>query len=88
MKAWRSRKYLDWVKTLPCVRCFAPADDPHHLIGVGGMGGTGTKAPDSMVMPVCRGCHTFIHSTPEIWSEQWEWIAKTLKRAIDEGVFK
>jgi len=88
MKAWRSKKYLTWVKSLPCVNCYAPADDAHHLVGLGGMGGMGTKAPDSMVMPLCRGCHGLVHNEPDMWHDQWEWIARTLKRAIDEGVLK
>lgn len=51
---WRSRKYLDWVKSLPCVMCGAPADDPHHLKHVGGLSGAGLTAPDGYVLPVCR----------------------------------
>lgn len=85
-KACRSRKYLDWVKTLDCCNCQAPADDPHHLIGVGKMGGMGITAPDTMVMPLCRGCRTLIHNTPSMWPMQWEWIARTLDKAISEGV--
>ncbi len=85
-KAWRSRKYLDWVKSQPCVMCGAPSDDPHHLIGVGHMGGTGMKAPDSMVMPVCRHHHNEIHQHPSLWEKQWEWIARTLDKALAEGV--
>lgn len=85
-KSWRSKKYLKWVKSLPCCNCGAQADDPHHLIGVGHMGGMGTKAPDSMVMPVCRHCHTAIHNTPDMWPNQWEWICRTLNQALQEGV--
>jgi hypothetical protein len=87
-KAYRNRKYLDWVKQQPCAVCGAPADDPHHLIGVGGMGGMGMKAPDSMVMPMCRQHHNQIHATPEQWPEQWQWIARTLDKALQEGVIK
>ena len=85
---WRSRKYLDWVKTLPCVMCGAPADDPHHIKGVGGMSGAGLTAPDWAVMPVCRQHHDEIHATPELWPNQWEWIARTLGKALEEGVIK
>lgn len=83
---FRSRDYLEWVKTQPCVICHAPADDPHHLIGVGAMSGAGMKAPDSMSMPACRPCHDRIHRTPELWPEQWEWIARTLDAALRAGV--
>ena len=85
-KKWRSKKYLDFVRSLPCAMCGRPADDPHHLIGVGGMGGTGTTAPDWTAIPLCRGDHGMMHSNPELWPDQWEHIARTLGKAIDAGV--
>jgi len=85
-RPFRSRRYLDWVKQQPCVMCGAPADDPHHLIGVGHMSGMGRTAPDTMAMPACRQHHDEIHATPELWPQQWEWVARTLDRAITEGV--
>lgn len=87
-KPFRSRKYLDWVKQQPCIICGAQADDPHHLVGVGGMGGMGTKAPDSMVLPVCRIHHGEIHADPLCWHEQWQWIARTLDKALRDGVLE
>lgn len=87
-KPYRNRKYLDWVKTQPCSVCGAPADDPHHIIGVGHMSGMGMTAPDSMVMPMCRPHHDWIHRTPEEWPNQWQWIARTLDKALQEGVIK
>lgn len=83
--AWRSDAYLRWVRTLPCCVCGGLAEAAHHLIGVGGMGGMGTKAPDSQAMPVCSGCHRKIHETPELWPEQWGWISDTQERALAEG---
>lgn len=83
-KSYRSKKYLKWVKTLPCANCQSPADDAHHLIGVGHMGGMGTKAPDNTAIPLCRGCHTMIHHTPTLWGMQWEWLARTLLEAVNE----
>lgn len=88
LKAFRSRQYLKWVKQQPCVMCGAPADDPHHLKGVGHMSGGGMTAPDSMVMPVCRRHHDEIHRTPELWDRQWEWVARTLDAALREGVLE
>jgi hypothetical protein len=83
--AWRSPKYLAWVRTLPCCVCGGLAEAAHHLIGVGGQGGMGTKAPDSHAMPVCSTCHRKIHETPALWPEQWEWIGRTRERARREG---
>ena len=83
---WRDKKYTDWVKSLDCCVCGAPADDAHHIIGVGNFGGMGTKAPDMMTMPMCRGHHNDIHTNPDIWGQQWEWAARTLAMAFAEGV--
>jgi len=84
-KAWRSKEYLAWVREQPCCVCGRPADDAHHLIGVGHMGGVGTKAPDSMAMPVCRAHHDEIHRDPNLWPDQWEWVARTLAKALEEN---
>lgn len=84
---FESRKYLNWVKRQPCCSCGAPADDPHHAIGLG-VGGTGMTAPDSMVMPLCRPCHNRIHGDKEMQGRQWEWIVMTLDKALREDVIK
>jgi predicted HNH restriction endonuclease len=89
VKPFRSPKYIKWIKTLSCCNCEAVFEiDPHHLTGVGLMGGAGTTAPDSMAMPLCRRCHTLIHDRSENVDMQWEWIARTLNKAINEGIFK
>jgi hypothetical protein len=80
-----SRKYLNWVKELDCCMCGAPADDPHHVKGIGNFSGMGMKAPDYLSMPLCRGCHNQIHNDPDLWANQWEWIVRTLHRAFKEG---
>lgn len=86
IKSWRSKKYLKWVKTLDCAICgIESSSEPHHGISIG-MGGMGTKAPDSAVMPLCRVCHTQVHAEPHLWPSQWQWITETLMKAIDEGV--
>ena len=82
---WRSKKYLDFVRTQPCAICGRPSDHAHHIIGIGGMGGMGTKAPDYMTMPLCVAHHTAMHNSDYPWSDQWEHIARTLGKAIDEG---
>ena len=88
LKAYRSRRYLDWVKQQPCVMCGALSDDPHHLVGVGHMSGMGMTAPDTMAMPVCRQHHDEIHKTPELWPQQWEWICRVIDKALSEGVLR
>lgn len=82
------RRYMDWVKTLPCCGCGAPADDPHHITSVG-LKGTGTKVPDYLVVPVCRDCHDSIHHNADRWEaangEQLYHAAMTMLQALYEG---
>lgn len=82
------RAYMDWVKTLPCVSCERPADDPHHPTGIG-MKGMGSKVPDYFVIPLCRNCHDALHHNVSGWEEVngeqiWH-AAMTLLQAIYEG---
>jgi hypothetical protein len=83
---WRSARYLKFVRSLPCVLTGMPADEAHHLIGVGGLGGMGIKAPDWAVMPVTTAAHREIHENPELWPEQWRWVAETMGKAVEAGV--
>lgn len=82
------RKYLDWVKTLPCCGCDAQADDPHHLYSRG-FKGMGTKVPDYWTIPLCRPCHDNLHRDVDRWEDvngdQIEHVALTLLRALYEG---
>lgn len=85
------RAYMNWVKTLSCCGCRAPADDPHHLYG-GGFKGMGTKVPDYMTIPLCRVCHDELHRDVDAWEqrngEQMRHIVMTLTQAIHEGRLK
>lgn len=84
-KAFRSKKYLEFVRLLTCSVCATDQNIvAHHLIGIGGMGGMGTKAPDNMTMPLCPECHAMVHRSHLMWPDQWEYIAKTQARFIDE----
>jgi len=87
-KPWRSAKYIKWIKTQPCIHCTGDGGDPHHLIGLGNMGGMGITAPDSMAMPMCRECHGMFHLHSDLWPMQWEYISRTLDRALREGIIK
>jgi len=87
-KRWTSEKYLAWIRKQPCIICGIPGAEPHHLKGAGGMSGTGMKAPDWATMPLCHPCHRMMHEVPAVWPDQWEYIARTLGRAINEGQLK
>lgn len=86
-----SRKYLDWVKTLPCVASGQPADDPHHPVSVGFKGGA-SKVPDYWCIPLTRQQHDELHHDVEKWEErygpQMHHALMTLTRAIWEGVLR
>lgn len=85
---WRSDKYKAWVKSQACVLCGAPADDPHHIKGVGYLSGAGLTAPDYCLIPVCRPCHRRFHAEPELWESQWEHALRTIGKAIEQGVLR
>ena len=89
----RSRAYINNVKSLPCIfpGCgLIPCGSAHHLKGVGHASGGSLTAPDYWAMPLCleRGHHMLVQRTPEYWPMQWEWICRTLGRAIDEGIIR
>jgi len=83
-KTYRNPAYLKWVKTLPCYVCHMPADDPHHATGLK-LGGMGIRSPDWTCLPLCRICHTDYHNG-NLAIEQWEAIAKTLGKALEESI--
>jgi hypothetical protein len=57
----RDRHHLDFVKSLPCMVCYAqPAGDPHH-IRQGTDGGAGLTPSDRYAVPLCRLCHSRLH---------------------------
>lgn len=85
-KRWKNKKYLEWVRQQPCVICGRQAE-PHHVKGVGGLSGAGLKAPDWATMPLCHDHHMEMHRDSTLWDSQWEHVARTLGRAVDEGVF-
>jgi hypothetical protein len=66
---WVNTKYLQWVKSQPCVCCGARADDPHHIIGHG-QGGMGTKAHDLLTIPLCRLHHDDLHRDMSLWEAE------------------
>ena len=86
-KRWKSKRYIDWIKTQRCIVCFKEAE-PHHIIGVGNMSGMGMKAPDWAVMPLCHEHHMLMHEGSVMQETQWQMIALTLGMAIDEGILK
>lgn len=79
---------MNWVKTLPCVGCDRPADDPHHVTHVVSKG-MGTKVSDYLTIPLCRNCHDAVHHDRPGWEEvngeQAHHALMTLLQALYEG---
>jgi hypothetical protein len=90
MKPFRSKRYTDWVKSLPSVVSGRPADDPHH-IKCPGFGGT-AKCSDLFTIPLTRDEHDEFHRIGwKSWEEKYaidQRVAamRTIELAIDQGV--
>ena len=85
---YRNPKYLAFVRTLPCSMCGSTHGiRAHHLRGVGHMSGVGMKAPDWATCPLDDDCHEKMQTTPELWPDQWEFISRTLGKAVEQGFF-
>lgn len=86
-KPWRSEKYLDYIRAMPCLRCGKPGPcDPHH-VSVKNQG-WGTKPPDYQAVPLCSGlsgCHVKEESQPTWGAEDYfPWIIRFMGRWIQE----
>jgi hypothetical protein len=80
------RAYLDWLKTLPCATCGAPApSDPSHVNSFKGMG---TKSPDLFAIPECRQCHESYERGPGYAESRINKAAFYMLRAFWEGRLK
>ena len=90
VKPIRSKAYLNYVASLPCVVCgHEPAGEAHHMIDVG-FGGMGTKESDLFTFPLSRKEYILLHEDVKLWEEkhgsQWMWVAITIHQAITDGV--
>lgn len=84
------RKWLQFVKSQPCVCCGRQADDPHHIIGYGGA--MGSKQHDLFVIPLCRIHHDELHRNvgkfEADYGSQIDLLFKFLDRAIGLGALE
>lgn len=84
------RKWLQFVKSQPCMCCGKQADDPHHIIGYGGK--MGSKQHDLFVIPLCRIHHDELHRNvgkfEQDYGSQLELLIKFLDRALGLGALE
>lgn len=92
---WRSRDWLDWVKTLPSAQSGRPADDSHHIKGYSYITGSsgGQKGDDLFVIPLTRDEHTaFDHLGWKSWEDRYgsqlEHWARMVRLAVKLGKLK
>jgi hypothetical protein len=55
-----SEYYLKHQRKLTCIRCGKKGGEVHHIKKNSGLG---KKNPDWFTIPICRECHTYLHST-------------------------
>jgi len=54
---YRSKKYLDFIRSKPCLICANPNTVPHHVRRLRWGAGTGIKPSDLVCIPLCHRCH-------------------------------
>ena len=80
----RMPKYLEYIRTLPCVVCKTTYDIQAAHVRYIAPSGTGIKPPDSSTVSLCQPCHADQHSRGE---EAW-WKSKGLDpKEITEGLW-
>jgi hypothetical protein len=86
-----SKKYREWVASLPCIDCGIEDDTiiAHHLRGRCSplSGSAARKANDYFVMPLCYKHHMDLHNgNAELLDLQAYWILKTIDKAFKDEV--
>lgn len=86
----KNKKYLEWVRSLPCVITGDHIVEAHHLIGYG-QSGMGLKASDWYAFPLSPLLHRELHDRGwKEWEEkygcQWRFVAQTMHQAAEEGI--
>ena len=68
LKTWRSKEYLQFVRSQSCAVCFGRVDVQAHHWRLGTDGGTGLKPSDCYTIPLCADHHignNGVHHTSE-----------------------
>lgn len=84
-KRFRSKDYRDYVKQHLCCHCLRPSDDAHHINGVEGV--MSGKISDLLCIPLCRECHSKIHSG-DLEIDQFKEVSKMINLASNNEVLQ
>lgn len=82
-----SEKYLDHVRSYPCLVCGQQGVDAHHVE----TGGTGTKGSDLFTIPLCREHHNELHQYGPTYIQQeygvypWKGVSYLLAGVLTEN---
>lgn len=61
----RDKKHLQFIRSLPCLRCNKMQCQAAHIRYTSG-GGTGIKPDDDCTVPLCYECHALQHRIGEV----------------------
>ena len=91
-KRYRNKKYLDWIRSDEnvCQMCGQEGYESnqlvaHHAISIPGLrlGGTGTKASDTLAIPLHAICHADFHQHFYNYKEdQPIWLMRQLEKSL------
>ena len=62
----RDKKYLDYIRSLPCTVCKCPAPSHAHHHPLEGHSSVGLKTSDFRTVPLCFRCHDRVHRSGRV----------------------
>ncbi len=87
-KTNRDEKYLEWLKTQPCLGCRQPKTPDFDITYAHKGGGMALKGPDNEALPLCtgvNGCHEVEHQgTATFWFRVARISGKTREQHVKE----
>ena len=82
-KTHRDKKYLDWLRSQPCVGCDQPKSDEFDIVYTHKGGGMAIKGDDREALPLCTFCHETEHRAPKTF---WITVRFMTKKSRDQHV--
>ncbi len=85
MKRIKNDDYLKWIREQSCCLCGWQSStdrcDPHHV----GDGKRSRRSDDRAAVPLCRKCHSIVHTCPAAYRDKLrELAAKYWERYLKE----